>query len=246
MLSKAIYSDMKKYKMQMHTHTSPCSKCGAMTPQELALALYNEGYAGAVLTNHFYGGNSGIDKSLSWEEFVGAYRKDYIECTEAAKKYDLDIIFGVEEHLYGGKEILVFGVTPELIAAHPELRERKIELWREIVDSVGGLIVQAHPHRIRAYITDPGPLPLEYLDGIEVYNAANTPDGNINAREFAREHPELILTSGADTHSTDTVACGGIAAYERIRDSETLVRVLRSRKYDIIAPEDEPLEVTEG
>ena len=230
----------------MHTHTSPCSKCGAMTPDELAEALYSAGYAGAVLTNHFYGGNTGIDRSLPWEEFVGAYKRDWEECVEAAKKYDLDIIFGVEEHLYGGKEVLVFGVNPELIAAHPELKERQPEVWADLVHSVGGLIIQAHPHRVRGYITDPGPLPLAYIDGIEVYNAANTSEANNSAREFAKEHPELILTSGADTHSAPTVACGGIAAYERIRDSETLVRVLKSRKYDIIAPEDEPLEVTEG
>ena len=56
---------MGKYKYQLHTHTSPCSKCGAMSPEELARALYEGGYAGAVLTNHFYGGNSGIDRTLS-------------------------------------------------------------------------------------------------------------------------------------------------------------------------------------
>ena len=225
---------MKKYKIQMHTHTSPCSKCGAMSPLEFVLALKEGGYSGGVLTNHFYGGNSGIDRSLPWEEFVGAYKKDYEECLEAAKNHDVDVIFGLEEHLYGGKEILVYGITPELIAAHPELVERRPERWAEVVHSVGGLIIQAHPFRVRGYISDPGPLPLEFIDGIEVYNYANTPDGNTNARAFASEHPELILVSGADTHTTDTVCCAGIECSERIRDSETLIRVLKSGDYRII------------
>ena len=134
---------MKKYKIQMHTHTSPCSKCGAMTPEEFALALKENGYSGGVLTNHFYGGNSGIDRSLPWEEFVEFYKKDYEDCLEAAKKYDVDILFGLEEGLYGGKEILVYGITPELIAAHPELVERNPERWADVVRKAGGLVIQA-------------------------------------------------------------------------------------------------------
>ena len=60
------------YKYQMHTHTSPCSRCGRLTPEELAQSLAEGGYQGAVLTNHFKGGNSGIDRSLPWEKFVEA------------------------------------------------------------------------------------------------------------------------------------------------------------------------------
>ena len=105
----------------MHTHTSPCSKCGSMMPQELINALHCGGYQGCVITNHFYHGNCGVDRSLPWNEFVKKYENDYLECKTIAKKYDLDVIFGIEEHLKDGLEILCYGITPQFLYDNPQL-----------------------------------------------------------------------------------------------------------------------------
>ena len=67
---------MKTYKYQMHTHTAPCSLCASMTPEELAEALNKGGYQGCVMTNHFMMGNTGIDRALSWNDFVKQYELD--------------------------------------------------------------------------------------------------------------------------------------------------------------------------
>ena len=232
---------MANYKYQMHIHTSPCSACGRMSPAELCEALHENGYQGAVLTNHFYHGNSGIDRSesTSWEEFVSAYEKDYLECLEEAKKYDLDIIFSVEEVLIPGLEILCYGVTPEILYANPELRscspERKVEILRQN----GVLLIQPHPFREAFYIPNPGPLPLEFIDGVEVYNRGNgTDEMNKKALDFANEH-NLIKTSSADAHSTDRVPCGGIITEKRIKSPQDLVNTLRNGNYTLIIPEQE-------
>ena len=225
---------MGKYKYQMHTHTSPCSKCGAMSPEELARALYDGGYAGAVITNHFYGGNSGIDRTLSWAEFVKAYEDDYIACREAAKKYDLDIIFGVEEHLYGGLEILAYGIEPRVLYEHPELIERQGEDWIKTLHGVGALMIQAHPYREASYITMPGPLPLEWLDGIEVYNVGNKDEANLLAQELAKKNPHFILTSGSDAHTVQRACTAGIATDERIKNAAELAQVLKDGRYELI------------
>lgn len=225
---------MKKYKYQLHTHTSPTSRCGAMTPDELADALYSCGYQGAVLTNHFFYGNSGIDRSIGWSAFVREYEKDYIACKSAAEKYDLDIIFGIEEHIGKGREILLYGITPELLYSHPELMGAEMDTWQSVVRSTGALVIQAHPFRDRAYITAPYPLDLELIDGIEVYNYGNNSYCNDMAEEFAKEHPDIILTSGADTHSPGTVFHGGIECTERIKDGKALVDVLKSGSYKLI------------
>ena len=225
---------MGKYKYQMHTHTSPCSKCGAMSPEELARALYDGGYAGAVITNHFYGGNSGIDRTLSWAEFVKAYEDDYIACREAAKKYDLDIIFGVEEHLYGGLEILAYGIEPRVLYEHPELIERQGEDWIKTLHGVGALMIQAHPYREASYITMPGPLPLEWIDGIEVYNVGNKEQANLLAQELAKKNPHFILTSGSDAHTVQRACTAGIATDERIKNATELAQVLKNGRYELI------------
>ena len=205
-----------------------------MSPRELVEGLVNCGYTGAVLTNHFYGGNSGIDKALTWEEFVRAYEEDYNECARLGEEYDIDILFSVEEHIGGGKEIICLGVTPLMLYQHPELRACDIEIWHKLLHGCGGLIIQAHPFRDRSYISAPGPLPMNLIDGIEVYNFGNSNESNLLAEEFARNNPSLILTSGADAHSVNTLMHGGIATNERLRGIDDLIRILKSGEYELI------------
>lgn len=220
-----------KYKYQLHTHTAPTSKCAKMTPEELIRALRDGGYAGCVMTNHFYHGNTGISRELSWEDFVTPYVEDYLECKREGEKYGIDVIFGVEEGVGGPVEILCYGITPEMLFCHPELREYSAETWCRILHNYDVLIIQAHPYR-----NGGGPLPLEYIDGIETYNHSHDPSLNDSAEIFAKEHPELILTSGGDTHDYHTVPFGGIETDEPIRDGRDLVRVLRAGNYRLLKP----------
>ena len=224
-----------KYKYQMHTHIAPCSKCAAMSPQELVEALVEGGFKGCVLTNHFFGGNTGIDRDLSWNDFVARYEANYIECKNIAQKYDLDIIFGIEEHLSGGIEILCYGITPQFLYNNPELQnDHTIEFWSKKLRNFGALCIQAHPFRVRAYIRTPGLLPAEYIEGIEVFNACNKSEENQKANEVALTHPDWILVSGADTHSQNSVCWSGIETNERISNEQLLVKVLKSKNYELI------------
>ncbi|MBQ2794114.1 MAG: hypothetical protein IJF05_05405 [Clostridia bacterium] len=223
------------YKYQMHTHTAPTSKCAQTTPKELAKALYDAGYAGCVLTNHFFHGNTGISRELPWEDFVAAYERDYLECKAEGEKYGLNILFGIEEGVDGFREILCYGLTPQMLYEHPELRESGTEEWYRIMHRLGVVVVQAHPYRVLTPVPDPTPMPVELLDGIEVYNYANHPDYNARANAFASEHQHLILTSGADSHNSGTVGLGGIATDTRITDEGELCRVLLNRNYRLLS-----------
>lgn len=224
---------MSGYKYQMHCHTSPCSACGRITPYELVYGLRNNGYAGAVITNHFYIGNSGIDKSLSWKKFVSFYEKDYYDCKRFADTFGIDILFGIEEHIGGGREILCYGLTPSMLYSHPELKQQSLELWYNTLSPSGVIIIQAHPFRHRSYTTA-GVLPLDFLDGLEVFNCGNSPEDNLAALEFARQHPEIIKTCGADAHLTHQICKGGIISEQRIRTESDLSRILRSRTFSLI------------
>ncbi len=228
---------MKEYKYQLHIHTTPCSACGRMSPNELCKALYEYGYQGAVLTNHFYHGNTGIDRNLPWHDFVSAYEKDYLECLKEAEKYDLDIIFGIEEVVIPGLEILCYGITPQILYDNPELQNCLLEKFVEIMRKNGVVLIQAHPFREADYIPNPGHLPVELIDGVEVYNKGNsTEEMNKKALDFANEHPHLIKTSSGDAHSTDRVQFGGIITNTRITNSKDLANILLSQSYDLITP----------
>ena len=226
------------YKYQMHAHTAPCSECSQMSPEKLILALKRGGYTGVVITNHFYKGYTGIDRSLSWHDFVSAYEKDYIELKSLAKNHDIDVIFGIEEHIVDGLEILCYGITPQVLYDNPSLKNASLKDWSRIIRDNGGLIIQAHPFRSRYGINNPRVLDLSLIDGIEVYNYGNPKVDDIKALEFSKENPHLILTSGADTHNENTSTALGIKVFSRIRDEKSLASVLKSHDYTLIPPPD--------
>ena len=232
---------MKEYKYQLHTHTWPCSACAPMSPAELCQALHEAGYQGAVLTNHFYHGNTGLDRASAWEDFVGAYEVDYQACLEEAKKYDLDILFGIEEGVGMALEVLCYGITPQVLYKNPQLRDCKVEEFWRVMRENGVLLIQAHPFREASYIPEPCVLPLERIDGVEVYNRGNrTALMDEKAMEVASSHPCLIQTSGGDAHRPNEVAFGGIQTTRRLKTLEDLVACLRQKDYRLIThPRDE-------
>lgn len=221
------------YKYEMHIHTCPCSGGGSDIRDHID-ALIKKGYSGMVVTNHFYNGDTRIDKDLPWKDFVDAYRQDYLYGLEYARKLDFDLLFGLEEQVGNGQEILIYGISADFIEAHPELKPGNAEKYAELVHQAGGLVYQAHPYRDRFYIASPFPLDcLDKLDGIEVYNACNQPEWNESARKLAEEKG-LKCIGGSDGHSTETAGNSGIAARERIRTNEDLVRILKSGEYTVI------------
>ena len=225
--------DDKIYKYDMHVHTGPCSG-GGRDIREHIDDLINKGFCGMVVTNHFYNGDTRIDRDLPWVEFVEAYRRDYLYGLEYAREVDFDLLFGLEEHVGNGQEILLYGITPDLIASHPELKKSPAEKYAEVVHSAGGLVYQAHPFRARSYVKNPFPLDcLETLDGIEVYNAGNEQEWNESARELA-DKLGLACVAGSDGHKIGTAGRAGIATQERIKSNGDLVRILKSKEYKII------------
>ena len=232
---------MNKYKYQLHVHTTP-SACGRMTPAELCKAIWENGYQGVVLTNHFYHGNSGVDRSenTTWQMFVKAYEDDYLECVKEAQKYGIDVIFSIEEGLGYGIEILCYGITPKILYDNPQLRTCPPEEFLKTMRENGVLLIQPHPFREADYISKPGPLALDLIDGIEVFNNGNSRDEmNRKAMALANENPHLIRTSSADAHTTNNVARGGIAVENRIKTTADLIKTLRSGNYELIIPEKE-------
>jgi len=221
------------YIYEMHQHTAPCSACAKGDPVKTVYSLKNAGFAGMVLTNHFLHGNTGIDRKIPWEEFVSFYEKDYLLAKKAGDDVDFDVIFGIEEHIGKGKEILLYGITPEFLYSHPELQDGELETVSKTVREYGGLVFQAHPYRNRAYIPDPDEnLPVEFLDGFEAYNLANIGDENIRAEKYADEH-KLLVCAGSDAHNEDPENRYGIACECRIKNSFELAKVLRSGDYKL-------------
>ena len=61
-----------------------------------------------VVTDHFFNGNTAIDRSLPWEEKVELYCRGYENAKEEGDKIGLDVFFGVE-WAFHGDEFLLYG-----------------------------------------------------------------------------------------------------------------------------------------
>lgn len=220
-----------KYRYEMHQHTTPCSACGHADPTELVRKLKEQGYAGCVLTDHFYHGNTGIDRSLSWIEFCRPYEENYIKAKAEGDKLGIDILFGLEEHVGEGKEVLLYGITPEFMYKHPELRDGGLETVYRAAKGFGAVVIQAHPFRARDYIPEPDKrLEPDFLDGYELINICNRAEDNEKALKLLSDSGK-IFTSGSDCHTNEMEVRGGIETDFRITDEIMLAEVLKSGNY---------------
>ena len=225
------------YLYEMHQHTAGCSACAGVWPEELVKLLKRQGFSGMVLTIHFYHGNTAVRRQMPWADFVRPYEEEWLEAKAVGDALDFDVLFGLEEGVGGGKEVLLYGITPAFLYDHPELRdiptgEERLRLLSTLVHQAGGLVYQAHPFRVRDYILDPWqPLPTAYLDGVEAYNFYNSPLENARAEQHADKNG-LLSIAGTDAHNREEHRFG-IVARRRLRTNGDLVETLQTGAYTL-------------
>ena len=220
---------MKTYKYETHLHTCQGSACGVSAGADYIEAFYKAGYSGIFVTDHFFGGNvtyEARNPDMSWEERVNIYCSGYEDAFERAKKFNQDngltgtadefkVFFGIEQ-TFDGDDYLIYGIGKDLLLEHPEIEKmRHTELFH-FVDSVGGLMIQAHPFRLRDYIQAIHVHPRD-VHGVEVYNGGNKATENELALLYATQY-KFPMTSGSDIHNVkflleekERVAQGGLA-----------------------------------
>lgn len=225
------------YRYEMHCHTNWCSACAHNSPQEMAEAYYNAGYAGMVITDHFLRGNSAVDRSLPWDEKMKCYYAAYEAAREwaQAQEREFHVLFGLE-HAYGdGKEVLTYGIDLPFLLDHINLHMYSLEEYAGFVHAAGGFLSMAHPFRHAPYINpDVKPQP-KYLDGAEVFNFYNTGEENKEAALLAEKYG-LAPTSGGDEHIITGASIGkaGIALKTPADTGKELVKALRDGDYRLV------------
>ena len=222
----------KLYKYDTHVHDKLCSACSTSLPEEMVDAYVKAGYSGIVFTNHFFLGNTAVDRKLPWADFVTAYWNSYLRAKAyAAEHYpDFDVLFGIEHHYGGGKEVLTYGIDLDFLLAHPNLHAYSIKEYCDAVHAAGGYISHAHPFRNRPYIDMSYPLNPELWDAAEVYNHYNNPGADDEAEALAKEW-DLGRTSGGDEHHANSEGIGksGIAFPYPVHTEKEFVEALRRR-----------------
>lgn len=214
----------KGYLYETHLHTSEGSACAGSTGAEIAAAYAAAGYTGIIITNHFFHGNTAVDRTLPWREWVEGFCKGYENAKAEGDKLGLQVFFGWESG-YGGPEFLVYGLGKEWLLQHPQIRDASVSEQLQLVHADGGIVVQAHPFREAWYIEKIELFP-EDVDGVEAYNTSHSSftkkeedrhvHWNDQAVAYAREH-HLPMTSGSDQHNTEML-WGGMVFPEKLKD----------------------------
>ncbi len=221
------------YLYETHLHTSQASACARYTGAEMARACKKAGYAGIIVTDHNWGGNTAVNRMLPWKNWVEEFAKGYEDAAHMGKRIGLDVFFGYEAG-YRGTEFLIYGLDVPFMLRHPELKTATVEEQYRIVREGGGMVVHAHPFREEAYIPEIRLYP-EYVDGVEGINAThsgsrstahNNPAYDRRAIAYAKEHG-LFMTAGSDIHSTSLLG-GGMAFRRRMESMEDFLNALRA------------------
>ena len=216
---------MDGYLYETHLHTSEASACGRVSGSDYIDFMIGRGFKGMAVTDHFFNGNSAVDRSLPWNEKVRLYAAGYRKALEAASGMDFDVIFGIEFN-FNGDEYLIYGLDENWLVENERIMTMTRHEVYDLVRRSGGIMIQAHPFRERGYLSDIRLTP-SVCDGIEIYNAANSANMNALAYRYAREL-DVRMTAGSDIHYFHDGSMGGMIFGKRIKDTGELAGALLS------------------
>ena len=211
---------------ETHLHTCEASKCGKLHGEDYIPYMMEKGYSGIIVTDHFFNGNTCVPADISWKERVEIYCSGYERAFKAAEGLDFNVMFGVEFN-FNKDEYLLYGIDKKWLLENECMMEMTRHELHDAVNKAGGVMIQAHPYRERDYLSDIKLAPTA-VDGIEVYNAANSANMNALAFEYCTKL-DLPMTSGSDIHFYRDDNLGGMLFKEKINSVADYVEAVKKR-----------------
>lgn len=220
---KKIY----KYKIELHAHTCPGSRCGEVPPDEVIKNCKNDGFYAVVISNHF---NMDYCERFgnTADEFVENYLKDYYEAKKYGDKYGVKVILGCEiRFTENWNDYLLFGINEEDLKDFYNALELGFENFAKNVKKDGMMIIQAHPFRNGMELVDE-----KLLDGVETFNMHFHHNSRVaSAVKYAVEKKIPITTAGSDYHNEDGDDMGAVLCKELPENSYDIVEILKKNDF---------------
>jgi histidinol phosphatase-like PHP family hydrolase len=222
---------MNLYRYETHLHTTEASACSMKSAEEHVKSYQEAGYTGIIVTDHFFNGNTSVPKDMPWMERIDLFSRGYENAMEAGDKCGLSVFFGWESG-YRGTDFLIYGPDKQWMKEHPDMISWSVEDQYKQVHEAGGLVVHAHPFRVRPYIKEIRLYP-EYVDAVEVINVGNRNHNfDRQALLFAKKH-NLPVTAGTDAHGIEDQH-SGVAFLQKLESIEDYITGIKSGNYELI------------
>ncbi|MBQ7060025.1 MAG: PHP domain-containing protein [Firmicutes bacterium] len=225
----------EKYRYDLHVHTYEGSACAKSLAAELADFYKEKGYAGVVVTDHFFRGNTRVDRSLPWPEWLKGFKEGYEKMKARGDEIGLSVFYGWE-YSFEGIDFLTFGLDNDWLLAHPEVKDMDIVDYLTLARESGAYIIHAHPFFEARYIPYIRLLP-HHVDAVEVCNAPKRGFFNDRAMEYATAY-DLTKTGGSDCHGTHWKVMSGIELSHPVSSIQELIAALRAREHQVFLIED--------
>lgn len=225
------------FKYETHLHTSPVSACARSTPEETVEFYKKIGYDGVFITNHFFDGNTKIDRNLPWEEMINQFFSDYERAFEHAEKIGGIKVFPGIEMGARGSHFLVYGLSKQWYIDNPcVLSMQNTDKFSFIAEN-GGFIVHAHPFREDNFIDHIRLYP-RHVHGVEVINASRKEFENNMASHYADSYG-LIHFGGSDNHSAQNAPrLAGVECETPVNDVEDFIAKAKEGKLRVFTLEN--------
>ena len=208
------------FKTETHLHTSPVSRCGRFSPEEMIRRYAKEGYTTVFVSDHFapYHFDGMGDKT--WEEKVDMLCDAYVKAAEEGKKLNMNVLFSPELSLCGN-HYLLYGIDREFMKEHDEFFSLTLKEMYDLVKGHGGYVVQAHPYRDGKCYPTP-----DFADGFEVINL-NPRHENFDELCFElAKSTGKPCTAGSDAHREEDIARAAMLSEEPIVSWEQYIGLL--------------------
>ena len=180
----------EKYRYDLHVHTYKGSACAKSPAAELADFYKEKGYAGLVVTDHFYAGNTRVDRSLPWPEWLKGFKEGYEHMKARGDEIGLSVVYGWE-YSFHGIDFLTFGLDNDWLLEHPEVKDMDIVDYLNLARGSGAYVIHAHPFFEAHYIPYIRLLP-HHVDAVEVCNAPKRGFFNDRAMEYATAYENHV------------------------------------------------------
>jgi histidinol phosphatase-like PHP family hydrolase len=224
---------MSLYQYETHLHTTEASACAVRSAAEHVRYYKELGYAGIIVTDHFFNGNTNIPNDLPWEERVDLFCRGYENAKTEGDRIGLSVFFGWEAN-FQCTEFLIYGLDKEWLKSHPDILSWSIEEQYQRVKEDGGFVVHAHPFRVRPYIKEIRLFP-DCVDAVEAINVGNhNDDFDRKALLYARKH-KLPVTAGTDAHGRDSLY-SGVAFHHKLENINDFITGIKDGRHELIRP----------
>lgn len=221
---------MGKYKYETHLHTVESSPCAKVPAAEAVRIYHHEGYAGIIVTDHYFRGVFDKQPFRKWDEKIDRFLSGYRKALNEGCKVGLDVHLGMEIRFdENDNDYLVYGIDEEFLKENRKLYRLTLREFKGLAADKGIAIIQAHPFRPAMV-----PAPSSLIDGVEVWNGNLRHDSlNHLALGYAAENG-LKMLSGSDFHRAEDAFRGGVIIDRKIALGEFARLFLQNYPMELI------------